>query len=67
MRSTKGPLFSLREGLVSHCPSGHSINPPLSEYWFLSCSSYDGLDTQQSIIQLLFYAVFVCYMQLLCP
>ena len=24
MRSTKGP-----EGLVSHCPSGHSLNPPL--------------------------------------
>ena len=31
MRSTKGPLFfSFCEGLVSHCPSGHSLNPPLT-------------------------------------
>ena len=29
MRSTKGPPFSFREGLVSHCPSGHSLNPTL--------------------------------------
>jgi len=25
----KGLLFSFREGLVSHCPSGHALNPPL--------------------------------------
>jgi len=30
MRSTKGLLFSFCEGLVSHCLSGYSLNPPLA-------------------------------------
>ena len=30
----RASFFSLREGLVSHCPSDHSLNPPLiTECW----------------------------------
>jgi len=36
----RASFFSFREGLVSHCPSGHSLNPPLAtararQFWML--------------------------------